>query len=332
MEEKIDFVITWVDENDPKWRKEFEYYSAKEGKTVDNSTCRYRNWDTLQYWFRGVERFAPWVNKIFFVSWGHFPDWLNLDNPKLVIVKHEDFIPAQYLPTFSSDVFEFYFHKIEGLSNRFVYFNDDMFLINDVTPNRFFRDGLPCDIGAMSLIGHWTMFGSAEFLAVAMINQSFNKKEVIKKDLSKWFNLTCPRCSARNLLYYRQAKFPGFLMNHLPQGYLKETYDEVWKNCKDDLLRTSANKFRTYGDTAPWLLRYWQLASGKFIPYNIFKDGKYYPIKDDNVQEIAECIRLQKKKLICINDNPKAVDFEKDSKIILEAFDKLLPQKCSFER
>lgn len=330
MEEKIDFVITWVDESDPQWRKEFEYYSAK-ASSIDNRICRYRNWKTLRYWFRGVERFAPWVNKIFFVTYGHYPEWLNIDNPKLVVVKHEDFIPTQYLPTFSSDVFEFYFHRINGLSNKFVYFNDDMFLIDDVSPERFFRNGIPCDIGGLSYNCSGTMFGSSVFLAVGLINQSFRKKEVIRKNFPKWFNLKYPRYSIQNMLYYRHINFPGFLTNHLPQGYLKETYDEVWKNCEDDLLRTSANKFRTYGDIAPWLLRYWQLASGKFIPYNIFKDGSYFTLLNENIPSIVDCILNQKKKLICLNDIPDKLDYENNKKKILEAFNVILGDKSSFE-
>ena len=139
MEEKIDFVITWVDDSDPKWRKEFEYYSAQDRRTINTDACRYRDWDTLRYWFRGVEKFAPWVNKIYFVTYGHLPKWLNTDNSKLVIVKHEEFIPAEYLPTFNSFAIEFFFHKIEGLSEKFVYFNDDMFLIDSVSPERFFK-------------------------------------------------------------------------------------------------------------------------------------------------------------------------------------------------
>ena len=111
MEDPIDFVITWVDGNDPEWKKERDQYAALVHGEKDNSIIRYRDWDLLRYWFRGVERFAPWVNNIFFVTWGHLPEWLNTDHPKLRIVKHSDFIPAEYLPTFSSNVFEYYFHN-----------------------------------------------------------------------------------------------------------------------------------------------------------------------------------------------------------------------------
>lgn len=142
----IDFVITWVNGNDPEWRKEKSLYS---GDAISNSfeldirEERYRDWDNLQYWFRGVEKFAPWVRKIHFVTWGHLPKWLNLDNPKLHIVNHKDYIPKTFLPTFNSHTIEWNFHRISGLSEHFVYFNDDMFLLQKVEPGEFFKGGKP---------------------------------------------------------------------------------------------------------------------------------------------------------------------------------------------
>ena len=78
---KIDFVLTWVDCNDPEWQREKAKF---QGKTLsDDDIMRYRDWDNLRYWFRGVEKFAPWVNSVFFVTCGHYPSWLNLNHPKL---------------------------------------------------------------------------------------------------------------------------------------------------------------------------------------------------------------------------------------------------------
>ena len=134
----IDFIITWVDGNDPLWQAEKAKYQAVKG---DASVNRYREWDTLRYWFRGVEKFAPWVNKVFFVTWGHLPSWLNTEHPKLRIVKHTDYIPSEYLPTFSSRPIDMNFHRIEDLSEHFVYFNDDMFLLRPVQQADFFVNG-----------------------------------------------------------------------------------------------------------------------------------------------------------------------------------------------
>lgn len=332
MDDKMDFVITWVDGNDPVWRKEFEYYSAKEGMAINTDACRYRDWDTLRYWFRGVEKFAPWVNKIYFVTYGHLPKWLNTDNSKLVIVKHEEFIPAEYLPTFNSNAFEFFFHKIKGLSDCFVYFNDDMFLIDSVSPERFFRNGLPCDFGGLSRITAKGMFGCSLYLALDLIRSNFNKKETISRNRSKWYSLEFPRMALHNFLYYRETKFTGFINHHLPQGYLKETYNNVWEHCEKDLQRTCKSRFRAYGDIAPWLLRYWQLASGNFTPYNVFKDGRCYHINDNNIMKCIDSIHNHTYKLICINDNESVNNMEEYQKLIIDAFDAILPKKSLFEK
>ena len=110
-----------------------------------NSKNRYRDWKLLKYWFRGVEKYAPWVNKIYFITYGHLPKWLNTENEKLVILKHSDYIPDKYLPTYNSNVIEMNYFRIKELNEKFVNFNDDMFIINDIREEDFFANGLPCD-------------------------------------------------------------------------------------------------------------------------------------------------------------------------------------------
>ena len=86
----IDFVITWVDGDDAEWLEQKNLYYQKEMGVFqkDASTSRYRDWGTLKYLFRGIEEYASWVNKVYFVTWGHCPDWLNKSNPKLKIIRH----------------------------------------------------------------------------------------------------------------------------------------------------------------------------------------------------------------------------------------------------
>ena len=79
--EKIDFVVPWVDSNDPEWIALYNHYRP-EKPIKDNS--RFRDWDIFRYWFRAVERYAPWVNKVFLITNGKFPDWINPDCTKLV--------------------------------------------------------------------------------------------------------------------------------------------------------------------------------------------------------------------------------------------------------
>ena len=128
----IDIVLAWVDGSDPVWREEKRKRMEEQGISVnvDDREDRYRDWDLMRYWFRGIEKFAPWIRKIHFVTWGHLPEWMDVANPKLHIVNHKDYIPEKYLPTFNSNVIEMNFYRIEGISEDFIYFNDDMFLLD----------------------------------------------------------------------------------------------------------------------------------------------------------------------------------------------------------
>ena len=149
MNDIIDFVVTWQDSSDPEWQKQFAKYKEEETGRTENA--RFRNLDTLRYWFRAVEQYAPWVNKVYLVTNGTFPKWINANHPKLVLVKHSDYIPEEFLPTFNSITIELFMHRIKGLSEHFVYFNDDFFLNAPTKPELFFRNGLPCDHNKESL-------------------------------------------------------------------------------------------------------------------------------------------------------------------------------------
>ena len=130
--EKIDFVVTWLGSADPQWQEQYAYY--KTGAKGDKGKARYREMNIFNYWFRAVEKYAPWVNKLYLITNGKSPDWINKDNPKLVLVKHEDYMPKEILPTFNSCAIELHMHRIKGLSEHFVYFNDDMMLNGPITP------------------------------------------------------------------------------------------------------------------------------------------------------------------------------------------------------
>jgi hypothetical protein len=147
LDEGIDIVIIWVDGSDPVWQKEKAAYAnqQKSQADIDDAVYRFRDWDNLQYLFRSIETFTPWVRKVHFVTNGQKPSWLNLNAEKLHFVKHEDYIPAEYLPTFNSSAIELNLHRIEGLSEKFIFFNDDMFIIKPMQKTDFFRKGLPCE-------------------------------------------------------------------------------------------------------------------------------------------------------------------------------------------
>ncbi|KAM4614919.1 N-acetylglucosamine-1-phosphotransferase subunits alpha/beta [Polymixia lowei] len=105
----------------------------------DVSASRFEDNEELRYSLRSVERHAPWVRHIFIVTNGQIPSWLNLDNSRVTVVTHQDiFQNHSHLPTFSSPAIETHIHRIPGLSQKFIYLNDDVMFGKDVWPDDFF--------------------------------------------------------------------------------------------------------------------------------------------------------------------------------------------------
>ena len=333
-EEKIDFVIAWVDGNDPLWQAEKAKYDNSAVMKDSNTTVRYRDWDNLRYWFRSVEKFAPWVNIIHFITWGHLPPWLNTAHPKLNIVNHRDYIPEKYLPTFSSHTIELNIHRIDGLSDKFVYFNDDMFITKPVTSEDFFKDGLPCDTFGLNCIyfgrnsaGHFN--GSN----MEVINTEFEneKSKIMKRDFSKWFSVkNGPKNVMKSFLLAAWEWFPGFNYDHLPSDLLKKTYEKVWDKYYNILDKTCMDKFRRESNVNQWLFKYWQFCEGNY-KVRSYKFGKVFHIEEDNFESACRAITGQKYKMICINDTSDTKNFEEKRLRINECFNSILSCKSSYE-
>ena len=331
----IDFVIAWVDGNDPAWQREKRRYWEKVNgnrSMIDQGDYRYRDWELLQYWFRAVEKYAPWVRKVHFLTCGQIPEWLNLSHPKLHVVKHEEYIPAEYLPTFNSHTIELNMHRIEGLAEQFVYFNDDMYITRTVRPEDFFVNGLPRDVFALDAIYCATgSAGSYNCNNLKIINDHFSKKIQFKKHYKKWFKL----CYGKRKLYQTAVFlpwrwFPGFFYQHLPSNFLKSTLMDVWKAVGGILDETSKKKFRDQTQVNQWLFKYWQLAGGQFVPQSI-KKGHCYHLRNQGVEKLCAAIHTEKYALICINDTDQTTEFEKKREEIRQAFAQLLPNRCEYE-
>ena len=328
----IDFVITWVDGNDPAWQAEKVQAWEKECCNDENANteARFREWNLLQYLFRGIEFYAPWVRRIHFVTWGHVPEWMKTDHPKLHIVKHSDFIPEQYLPTFNSHTIEFHLHRIDGLSDRFVYFNDDSFLCRPVSPEFYFKEGLPCDYGMLDCIyprSGTTMHYVAN--AIAVLNEHFTTREIRQQPLL-WYHMSYGiKHVAINYFYSKYSYLTGFRNGHLPQSYLKDTFDDIWSQEGERLEQTTMTRFRSDSNISVWLIRYWQLLKGRFRPTGLDARGKCYT--EYSEQMLAD-ISAGRHPMICVNDLCKTQeDFSHWQPRIKEAFEKLLPEKSSFE-
>jgi len=328
---EIDFVVTWVDLDDPIWKDELSRYSGKIDNTVNElSEARFRDNGLLKYWFRGVEKFAPWVRKVHFVTSGQKPDWLNANHPKLNLVSHKDYIPEQYLPVFNSNLIEIYMHKIPDLSEQFVYFNDDFFIINHLSPKRFFEDGLPKDIAAFRTNTGLSQYERMLQNNIRLINKHFDKKEVFKKDSWKWLNPSYGKRARLNYLLKYYNKFITLRTPHNAQPFLKSTFEDVWKNCENELKEMSTHRFRSNKDYTPELFKTWQICSSNFIPYNTYQDTKMFPLMIKSKQAI-KAVREQSYTLVCLNDNIHIRNYQQTHENLKKSFEAILPEKSDFE-
>lgn len=330
--DKIDIVITWVDGNDPEWRASKAEWEKKI-KGIDdsmNGDLRYRDWENLQYLFRGIETFMPWVNKVHFVTWGHLPSWLNTDCPKLNVVNHTDYIPEKYLPTFNSNTLDLNFHRIPGIADKFLYFNDDMFVIQKSEPEDFFLNGLPRDIAVLSPAPVFRdVICNIEINNLGIINDYFTLDDV-KKNRKKWYTLKYGKFLPRTIIFSKFKSIIGIFEPHVPFPHLKSTLEELWEKEYDELDKTCSNKFRTKEDVNEWLFRHWQIMSGKFEPRR-WDFGLYTRASDP--EYISGLLKNPgKTHLICVNDSTLVTDYERSKKLINKAFDELLPNKSMFEK
>lgn len=327
----IDVVITWVDQSDPAWQAEKAKYDPKRDETVSGDV-RFRDWDQLRYVLRGIDVFMPWVRRVFFVTWGHLPSWLNTNERRLTVVRHEDYIPAEYLPTFNSNTLDLNFFRIDGLSEQYIYFNDDTFAIKPTVPEDFFLHGKPRDMACISPqpIAREAIM-NIELNNMEIINDHFSIED-IRRNKRKWLDFRRYGAYAlRTALFMRFGTIVGIFEPHIPISHLKSVCQELWEIEFEAHDETCRNKFRSKLDINDWLSRSWQLLSGNFEPRSQHF-GKLVPASD--VDAVREILRKSRYKVVCINDDMSVApdDFLRIKQQINAELDALLPTKSSFEK
>lgn len=331
MYSKIDVVLPWVDGNDPNWREMKKKYDLNSMV----SDIRYESWECLQYVFRGIEKHMPWVNKVFFVTCGHLPAWLKTDNPKLRIVSHVDYIPDKYLPTFNSNTIEMNYHRISELSERFILFNDDFYPIADIPKDYYFIDGLPC---GESIETHFVLknIGDADLqIAYAQVNNSvilndhFNKQDVISKFHEKWFSKDLGKRVEQNEVLRYWHNFESFVFPHEAMPMCKSALEEIWEAEPEKLDKASQNKFRAASDITQRLISQWQFCTGQYIPRKSI--GHIYHANNANIDIIVREILERKYPIVCVNED-EGQDFELLKQQLKYALEQVLPEKSSFEK
>ncbi len=328
--EPIDFVITWVNTRDVEWRRSFVAH-AGDAKALDNFDAKNLEWDTLRFVLRGIESHCPWVRRVHLVTDSQPPAWLNLTHPKLHIVSHTDFIDISDLPTFNSRSIEINLHKIEGLSEDFVYFNDDMLILADLAPEHFFPKGRPAAVAVLNALQRGDSLSHAMLNNIEIINRHFDKKQVLRSNLGGWFS---PRYGAklvRNLLLLAWPQFTGFYEPHLPTAYRKQSFRDVWSAEGEALALTSGSKFRRTDNVNPFLMRYWQICTGDFSPVKPSSYGRFFEFGRDPISEIIESIQNARYPLICVNDGSTNPDYEAHRPLLESALAAALPISSSYE-
>ncbi len=247
----IDVVYTWVDGADPMW---FQKKSARVKLAASNlnvcsksglSNSRFHNRDELKYSLRSLDMFTQFVRKIFIVTDDQVPVWLDTNHPKIQIVDHRDIFPIKsHLPTFNSHAIEANLHRIEGLSEKFIYLNDDVALSSDLIESDFFDD--------------------QDRMLVY-----FDHRKVQR--FAWWFGYNAPvNAAARNnsrLLNSLSYDRIDFRLDHAPYVLRKSIYEELWELFPNELERTSGNPFRHPADlsTASSLVQHYALATNRAV-------------------------------------------------------------------
>lgn len=327
---EIDLVCPWVDGNDPAWQQERQRYASPE---MQSGVVMFRDWDLMRYWFRGVEKALPWIRKVHFVTWGHLPPWLNTAHPKLHIVRHDAFLPKAYRPTFNSSAIMLNVHRIPGLAEQFILSNDDCFFLDSVAPEEYFHSGLPCDCLHILPITEVCTdhFGHTLWNNISCLNEHFDLQACMGAHREKWFaDCYSAQVKADNQLAASLRHFPGFDCPHLPQPYLKSTFAAAWGKAFTRLHYASKQKFRTWSDHTEWLMRYWQLASGQFVPY-VRRGGRAIALGRPQA-DIRDTVLSTQNRVICLNEGAQAVDFISRRDYLKRLFERVLPQRSAFEK
>lgn len=296
----IDVVVPMVFPADPVWREKFERINRASGRSTEIDE-RVREWDIERFFFRGLDKFMPWVGTVHLILDGEtqIPDWI--DTSKVHIVYHEDIIPKDLLPTFNSQCIEMWLHNIEGLSEQFIYANDDMIALSPLKKTDFFKFGKPvihCEEREYdNLIGIFRkVCRNALNLVANDAGVSFGKNVLLKD---------------------------GHSYSPMLRSTLLEAVEKYGTQ-----MRESCTTFRQGNNLIQYLYTYMLWLSGKRI------DGhhphKYFSLGTD-LAKINKYIHSGEAGVCCFNDSGDG-DWEKVSAFVHHELKQVFPEKSKYEK
>lgn len=309
---EVDVVYTWVDGNDPAWDAKRVARLGGTGDATMRSTfssgrARYLDRGELKYSMRGLHLFAPWVRTIHLVTDGQVPAWLDPDHPRVNLVDHRDILPADALPTFNSHAIEAALHRIDGLAEQFLYFNDDMFIATPSVPEWFFTG-----TGANRVFLSHTVVGLAE------------------RDLRPW-----QLAGDNNRRLLREA-FGRTLVNslvHAPYAHRRSTLAEVAERWPDEVGATMRAPFRSATDLSMLssFAQYYGLGTGSAVVGEI--DSAFVDLTDAHVARRCRELLDRERQGFCLGDGH---DFARDpasvAEIVTEFLESYFPIAAPWER
>ena len=276
MSPKIDYVVPMVFPDDRLWQQDLN--RALGYRENHTNEVRYRSWGTEELLVRCIRKNLPWVRDIVILLArpSQLQPWMN-SLPGIRIVFHSQFMPKEVLPTYNSRAIEMYLHRIDGLSERFLYGNDDMFPLAPMQEDDFFYYGLPCL--------HWTMkpYNPSKAFHMACLNGlNFVAAEFGKHYESEWIHI-----------------------GHNVVPMIKSTCEMFWERWPKKM-QESVTTFRLPRNYNQYIYSWWQILSGQYVDY---KPPRGYISTGKDTGEIREAIQ-NASGLLCINDNNEVNDIE----------------------
>ncbi len=302
---KIDLVYLWVDGNDPKWQAEKEEWQLRLGipNSPQTNGCRFIDNQELKYSLRSAQMYAPWINKIFIVTNGQVPAWLDTTHPKIEIVTHAQIMPADALPTFNSEAIETCIANIPGLSEHFLYANDDNFFNKPVTKDYFFdKDGNP----------------------ILMLTKSKEQEKNTKINLHD-LNILY----TQNLINNTPDKQDiDMRCRHNIEAYRKSYIQACKEEFKNEFDKTTHCKFRTPNSIQRIIYTFWQAKNVKSAIHKNNKEQIYLALH--NIHKIEYKLKKYNPTLICYNDTEKTTPEHRQK--AKHFFEKLYFKKSEWEK
>lgn len=308
---EIDLVFSWVDGSSKSYQAErarlMQNYVVGEG---DDSEARYRQIDELKYALRSVHMYAPWVRRIFVATDSPRPDWL-ADDPRVTFMPSEEFFAdLSALPTHNSQAVESQLHHIPGLSEHFLYSNDDMFFGRPVSPHTFFSPG-----GVSKFIEADTRIGLGRnhtersgFENAARVNRAL---------LQERFGVTITRH-----------------LEHTPVPLRKSVMSEMEQTFDREFAATAASPFRAVHNISVTnsLYHYYTLLTGRSVLQTTAKVEYVDTTAAAGLRELDKILAKRKLDLFCLNDgSAPEVDLEVRTAKVTQFLERYYPIPAPWE-